>query len=361
MSRDFRKKVRHTIISAVLAKPVISLARLSKNNDLTILTYHWVGAKKSSFLEHTHQVDLDAFEEQMRYISRHYRVVSLDDIAETQKTVPQAHMRPSFWYGAIGSQNRRSRDHRNAVAITFDDAYSCIATDVAPILERLNIPATVFVSGSLINNERLLWRHAVKHISEEGQLAFFSEELKNRTGINFAITAQLSRKPDLGKEIDSTLIMDAAMAVFKRMGWNSRTLAKAHHLYLTQNEISLLNPKLWTVGHHTWSHPVLATLSQSHQEQEIIKGADYIKQFGKLARDYFAIPFGRTWHYNKTTIDIATKLGSRLILLSNRGFESPPFTTQLKRIAAPATKKDLQGYLAGIHPDIWYRALFKTN
>ena len=340
MIRNFRKKVRGTIISAISAKPVISLARLSKKNDLTILTYHWVGAKNSSFLEHTHYVELDAFEEQMTYISRHYRVVSLDDIAEAQKT---------------------GQGLGDAVAITFDDAYSCIATYVAPILERLNIPATVFVSGSLIDNERFFWRHAVKHVIEEGQLALFSEELKNRTGIDLAVTAQLSLRPDLGKGIDSTLITDAAMAVFERMGWDSRALASTHHLYLTQKEISLLNPKLWTVGHHTWSHPVLATLSESHQEQEITKGADYIKQFGELARNYFAIPFGRTWHYNRRTIDVATELGCRLILLSTRGFERPPFTIQLKRFAAPATKNDLQGYLVGIHPDIWYRALFKMK
>jgi peptidoglycan/xylan/chitin deacetylase (PgdA/CDA1 family) len=46
---------------------------------------------------------------------------------------------------------------RNAVAITFDDGYRDNALVAAPILQRLNLPATVFIATGAIGSEREYW------------------------------------------------------------------------------------------------------------------------------------------------------------------------------------------------------------
>ncbi len=92
----------------------------ARRNDVRILTYHSVGAR-----DHEMNVAPDIFAEQMRWLVDNVDVITLDEAAR----------------GLPG------------VAITFDDGYVDNLTNVAPILRRLNIPATVFVvAGRLGEN-----------------------------------------------------------------------------------------------------------------------------------------------------------------------------------------------------------------
>lgn len=93
-------------------------------NEVVVLMYHSIdrsGWKLS--------VTPEMFERQMYYLARKGWVVPLADIvayAKGEKKLP-AH----------------------AVAITFDDGYRDLLTTVFPILERYNIPATVFIPSDL--------------------------------------------------------------------------------------------------------------------------------------------------------------------------------------------------------------------
>lgn len=46
--------------------------------------------------------------------------------------------------------NKGKRIPRRAFAVTFDDGYRCVATEAAPILKSLEIPATVFLATGLL-------------------------------------------------------------------------------------------------------------------------------------------------------------------------------------------------------------------
>ena len=92
----------------------------AQRNDVRILTYHSVGAR-----EHEMNVDPENFVEQMQWLRDYTDIISLDDAAR----------------GLPG------------VAITFDDGYVDNLTNVAPVLQRMNLPATVFVvAGRLGGN-----------------------------------------------------------------------------------------------------------------------------------------------------------------------------------------------------------------
>lgn len=92
----------------------------AQRHDVRILTYHSVGAR-----DHEMNVVPDIFSEQMHWLRDNVDLISLDEAAR----------------GLPG------------VAITFDDGYVDNLTNVAPMLERMNIPATVFVvAGRLGGN-----------------------------------------------------------------------------------------------------------------------------------------------------------------------------------------------------------------
>lgn len=94
-------------------KNVLAKSRVrTRESDTRILTYHSVGAR-----DHEMNVTPNAFADQMKWLSDHTEVISLDDATR----------------GLPG------------VAITFDDGYADNLTNAVPILQRHGFPATVFV------------------------------------------------------------------------------------------------------------------------------------------------------------------------------------------------------------------------
>ena len=70
------------------------------------------------------------FESQIKYLSENYILLSLNDLKEalSRKVIPN-----------------------KSVAITFDDGYLDNLTHALPLLEKYQIPATIFVSSGFVD------------------------------------------------------------------------------------------------------------------------------------------------------------------------------------------------------------------
>jgi len=88
----------------------------------TVLAYHAIGRCARTEDRYNLFVSRDAFADQMRFLARRRRVVTLDDAIE-----------------------RRVPAGPPAVAITFDDAYRNVLENAVPILREHGFPATIFV------------------------------------------------------------------------------------------------------------------------------------------------------------------------------------------------------------------------
>lgn len=93
----------------------------------TVIAYHAVGDVAPEDDPYSLWVPTASFEQQLAYLARHRRVVPLSDIVSG--TAP-----------------------RQAVAITFDDAYRSVLTTAAPLLQRHGFPATVFTPTAYIGD-----------------------------------------------------------------------------------------------------------------------------------------------------------------------------------------------------------------
>jgi peptidoglycan/xylan/chitin deacetylase (PgdA/CDA1 family) len=112
-------------------------------SSFNILAYHRVTAPGSRDLSST-LIDAypEDFEEQMRYLARHYNVVSSWDVVRGMRegyTLP-----------------------KRALVITFDDGYTCFRDTAMPVLRRLGLPVTLFVATAFTSApSRLFWWDAV--------------------------------------------------------------------------------------------------------------------------------------------------------------------------------------------------------
>lgn len=107
-------------------------------SDITILMYHSVSASPDRY-----SVSPDAFKRHMELLKANYAVVRLSDI-----------------------RNHFSSAGRKVI-VTFDDAFCDFAEHARPILQRLSIPATVFVPTAHVGGSNR-WDDKVSEVMQKG-------------------------------------------------------------------------------------------------------------------------------------------------------------------------------------------------
>lgn len=99
-------------------------------SDVLVLCYHAVSQRWNAALS----VTPEAFEAQLRMLLAR------------------------GWRGATFTEAVLRPPHRRTVAITFDDGYTSVLEHAEPILERLELPATIFVPTAFMDHRKpLLW------------------------------------------------------------------------------------------------------------------------------------------------------------------------------------------------------------
>ena len=108
------------------------------NRGAAIQMYHSVsGPDKARWTDPRFSIPPDAFEAQMRFLSRHRNVVS---------------------YSALVDMLERKEDPpAGTVAITFDDGYLDTLQEAAPILEKYRLPAIAFLVTGYVDRGQTQW------------------------------------------------------------------------------------------------------------------------------------------------------------------------------------------------------------
>jgi peptidoglycan/xylan/chitin deacetylase (PgdA/CDA1 family) len=104
-----------------------------RGSGVTILAYHRVGVGTSSNVD----LPLDLFTEQMARVAAGGRVVSLDD--------------------AVAMLHDPTDAPANPIVITFDDGTADFVDNAAPVLERFQLPATLYAATDFINRDEPFW------------------------------------------------------------------------------------------------------------------------------------------------------------------------------------------------------------
>ncbi len=106
----------------------------------SVLVYHTISSPPEP-MEADADISPERFERQLRWLSRWRRVVPL---AETLREAPR----------------------RGLVAITFDDGYRDNLTVALPLLERFQLPMTLFVTAGFLGRDGYLSREDLREISQ---------------------------------------------------------------------------------------------------------------------------------------------------------------------------------------------------
>lgn len=233
---------------------------------LVILMYHRVLSAPDPL--RPADITLPVFDECMSYLKRFFNVLPLSSAAARlqERSLP-----------------------RRAVAITFDDGYADNFLCAAPVLQRYELPASVFVANGFLDGGQM-WNdtviESVRGVSSErldlGHLGSFdtgSWDEKRRTV--YQLLGALKK-----------LSIEERLAEVSHIADTCR-LQAAGPLMMTSAQVAGLAEAGIEVGAHTVNHPILAKQSAAEAAREIAESKSSLESICGRAVTTFAYPNGR--------------------------------------------------------------------
>lgn len=249
-----------------------SLPRLHRVTSprFAILCYHRIGTAGVPLYS---TLPPAVFEAQMRFLRKHYRIVSLAELCRELES-------PS------------SLDP--AVAITFDDGYRDLYAQAFPILRKYEIPATIFLVAGAVETGQTLWYDRVflalqafpgdiLELELDRPTRFLLGSRANRIAVAQEIVRRLRLLPDARRR-------ECCAALEKRVTVPEQELAG--HM-LTWEQIHEMNWAGITWGSHSVTHSVLGQLSPTEVEWELRESKQILETRLGCAVEDFAFPFGQ--------------------------------------------------------------------
>lgn len=225
-------------IAARLLSPGGAQARLS------ILIFHRVLAQPDALSPD--EPDLNRFEQELRWISRWFNVLPLDEAAARL---------------VAGSLPPR------AAAITFDDGYADNATLAVPVLKRAGLSATFFIATSFLDGGRM-WNDTVIEAVRACRAPWLD---LSAVGLGrYALESAESRRQAVSQLLPSIKYLAPAQretvvaAVQAASGERLPT-----DLMMRSEQVLMIRRAGMQVGAHTRSHPILARLDDAAAAAEI--------------------------------------------------------------------------------------------
>jgi peptidoglycan/xylan/chitin deacetylase (PgdA/CDA1 family) len=237
------------------------------------------------------------------------------------------------------------------VAVTFDDGYADNLYNAKPLLEKYEIPATVFIAtGSVESHREFWWDELERLLLQPGTLpdrvrlylngSTFEWELQEDAYSDIegyarhqSWNVETRDDPTLRHGLYRSLCQlvrplpeEQRQEVLSELAtWaGARTMARSTHRPLDAREISQLNEgKLVEIGAHTVSHPVLSMLSRVAQSTEIKVSKAYLEEVMGHPVKGFAYPYGSRSDYTKETVGIVRGAGFGWACSNFAGVASP--------------------------------------
>lgn len=274
-----------------------------------ILMYHRVAELESD--PHLLAVTPENFASQLAVLRRHASLIPLADLTVRLE---------------------EGRAPRRTVVVTFDDGYADNLHVAKPLLERFEVPATVFVTAGRVGSEEEFWWDELDRIllqpgglPPKFRLDGEEREWELGSSAEYApVDRQRDRDWHIEREAAPTARHRLFMDLFDRFltldgdgkrrilaqlrAWAGLgTAGRASHRPLSVDELSRLSePGLVEIGAHSMTHPALGHLSEEEQRREVEGSKIRLEELLGTPVTSFAFPHGS---YGDATRRIVADLG----------------------------------------------------
>lgn len=202
-----------------------------------------------------------------------------------------------------------------SVVLTFDDGYWDNYAYAVPILERLQVPATIFVSTERIGTGKEPWCDDVERLvllNDNFLRAKIHLDLREQGTVNTFITDEEARRALYYRVHDAVRLMqpdereEVLAEIEKEYGAEP---VRPSHRYMTEVELQkLARSQYITIGGHTVTHSCLSVLSREKQREEIEGSVCCLEKMMNKKVTTFSYPFGGREDYNADSVAIVREM-----------------------------------------------------
>lgn len=307
MLSSLKRITKATVKQFVFSGHTAGLLRSDRRRreHVSILAYHSVCPADDPFLPfigHSLSIEPQAFERQIDYLARNYRIVDLSTLAH---------------YVTDGYD-----DDRPLLALTFDDGYRDNFRYAFPILRRYRAPATFFLTTDCIDGGPPLWPMEAAYIvlnSTQERLSadplgmvFDLRSAHARRSSLRALKLALSGLPRTGRE--------RVLAALRREGGMTDDSFFGDAM-LRWHEVTEMRDAGMEFGSHTRSHPSLPYVPREEAEEEIIGSKQRLERaLGEPVQHFcYPNPAGRP-NFNDELTALLRTSGFRTSVTSQSGY-----------------------------------------
>ncbi len=252
---------------------------------LNILSYHRALTAPDPIMHDS--IDAAAFERQMTLLAAEFNVLLLGEACDrlVRKALPA-----------------------RAACITFDDGYADNEQNALPILKRLGLSATFFVStgfsaGGIMFNDAVIEavRRAAAGTYDLSALGLGIHTLGDSTSRRAAIDSLLAQIKYRQLSARAALVQQLAQTLQATLPTD---------LMMGPAQIKRLHDAGMEIGGHTVNHPILAELSDQEARAEIVGGKRRLEEITGAPVTVFAYPNGKPGQdYGPRDVELVKQAG----------------------------------------------------
>jgi peptidoglycan/xylan/chitin deacetylase (PgdA/CDA1 family) len=211
------------------------------------------------------------------------------------------------------------------MAITFDDGYQDNFHNAFPILQRYNVPATIFLTTGSLDSRDPMWfeelalavkrttqPHADLEIDVPRRFTFRTEA--ERLASQEKIYSLLRLMPDHERR-------RWLQEIFEQLSYAGP--AEIRDRMLTWDQVRLMKDHGVDFGGHTVTHPFISTLPREQVSWEVRECKRRIEEEVQSPVDCFAYPSGREEDFGKWNKELVSEAGYRAALTTIWGVNYP--------------------------------------
>jgi len=282
------------------------IRRFSVNSKIVILNYHRIRPGSTSpatpFDDGVYTVNTDQFTRQMRWLKKHARILSEEELIDQIVTNKKNYLKPNV----------------PSVVITFDDGYRDNYAIAYPVLKSLEIPAFFFICTAMVWARKLRWWDVVAYL------------LKKCRKASIVLDGREYVLKNNGLPVIEYLCRQMKEYPRERINEFIRIISEASEIDLpaddiqdaelmTQEQIREMAENEMTIGSHAHTHQALSCLDSQVHREELTLSKRLIEGVTGQPVKSVSYPFGLYKYIPLSIQEIARSCGYQLGFTSNFG------------------------------------------
>jgi peptidoglycan/xylan/chitin deacetylase (PgdA/CDA1 family) len=303
-------------------------ARSLTSGTPRVLAYHRLAATTAA-----RAVGVTEFRQQMLLLKRHFNVVSMDELCEAV---------------------RRGQSLRNAVVITFDDAYEDFYRFAFPVLHELSLPATLYVPTDFVAGAIWMWPDRLRWALGASCAGVVAVQLSGEDRPRqLPIGNETQREFAWGVLADGALLLQAQQRdeFIAQLAGSLRVsipeVPTADYRAVSWQQLQQMHAAGLTVGSHTRSHVRLAIESRERQWLEISESKCELEARLRTPVRHFCYPHGGRADYTQQTRTLVEAAGYDSAVVAFSDGEPLGDRYSLRRYTLDASLREFEHVIHG--------------